>query len=226
DRRRERLSDGLFGEARLVATGRRPHGPSADSRPGRSLSRALCGHVSPIPRGEGAGRPWRIATQVGIEMTRASAGTPKVSVVIPSYGRKASVERALRALGRQTFPADLFEAVVSIDGSDDGTRESVAAFRAPYFIRGIWNPNRGRAAACNAGIRQARGSLVILLDDDMEPAPDFVESHARAHESDVVRGVLGAVPVAVERDSPPVVQFIATGFALHLEKLGRPGHRI
>jgi len=151
---------------------------------------------------------------------------PSVSVVIPTYRRKASVERALGALCAQSFPAHQFETIVSIDGSEDGTRESVAAFSAPYAVRGIWRPNRGRAAACNAGIREARGELVVLLDDDMEPEPQFLECHVRAHASGKARGVLGAVPVAIGPESPAVARFIADRFARHLEKLERPGNEI
>ncbi len=151
---------------------------------------------------------------------------PGVSIVIPTYRRKASLGRALEALCRQTFPATQFEAVVSIDGSEDGTRESVAAFAAPYALHGIWRPNGGRAAACNAGIRAARGELVILLDDDMEPVPHFLDAHVRAHLSGKRRGILGAVPVAVGPESPPIASFIAKKFNRHLEKLARPDHEI
>jgi GT2 family glycosyltransferase len=159
-------------------------------------------------------------------MTRGSDAVPRVSVVIPTYRRRVSVERALDALRRQTFPAEQFETVVSIDGSEDGTRESVATFRAPYALHGIWRPNGGRAAACNAGIRAARGALIVLLDDDMEPEPLLLESHVRAHPPGTRRGVLGAVPVAVEPGSPPVVRFIADRFDRHLQKLARPEHKI
>ena len=126
--------------------------------------------------------------------------TPRVSVVIPTYRRRASVERVLEALRRQTFSADLFETVVSVDGSEDGTRESVAAFPAPYALKGLWQANRGRAAACNAGVRAARGELIVLLDDDMEPAAEFLEAHVGAHATGATRGVLGAVPVALGDD--------------------------
>jgi len=155
---------------------------------------------------------------------------PQVSVVIPTYRRKASVERALKGLCCQSLPPDRFEVVVSIDGSEDGTRECVAEFRAPFSLRGLWQPNGGRAAACNAGIRAARGALVILLDDDMEPAPHFVASHVEAHVPDKgsagPRGVIGAVPVVVTPDASPIVRYIAEGFAQHLEKLAQPGREI
>src|SRR6266545_2159750 len=94
---------------------------------------------------------------------------PTVSIIIPTYQRSSSVARALRALAPQTFSPDRFEVIVSIDGSSDATREMVAQFPAPFDLRCIWQPNRGRAGACNAGILAAKGELLVLLDDDMEP---------------------------------------------------------
>ncbi len=159
-------------------------------------------------------------------MSEAATAELPVSVVIPTYRRRSSVERLLAALDQQTFPPDRFEAVVSIDGSEDGTRESVAAHACRYALRSVWQPNAGRASACNAGIRASRGRVVVLLDDDMEPTPEFLDAHVRAHAAAPPRGVLGAVPVAVTEDSTPVVRFIAEGFAKHLQKLARPEHRI
>jgi GT2 family glycosyltransferase len=52
-------------------------------------------------------------------------GTPTLSVVIPTYRRRDSVARVLDALTRQTVPPEEFELIVSIDGSEDGTRELV-----------------------------------------------------------------------------------------------------
>src|SRR5512135_2587732 len=103
--------------------------------------------------------------------------TPYVSVIIPTYNRRDSVERALRALAHQTLAPETYEVIVSIDGSQDGTREMVATFVAPYQLSGIWQPNQGRAAACNAGIRAAQGDVLVILDDDMEAAPGFVLGH-------------------------------------------------
>src|SRR5512147_2927642 len=96
--------------------------------------------------------------------------TPYVSVIIPTYNRRDSVERTLRALTHQTLAADAYEVIVSIDGSQDGTREMVDAFATPYRLTCVWQSNQGRAAACNAGIRMAQGDVLVILDDDMEPA--------------------------------------------------------
>ena len=126
---------------------------------------------------------------------------------------------------RQTLPAEQFEVIVSIDGSDDGTREMVQSLRTSFRLAALWQPNRGRAAACNAGIRVAEGDLLILLDDDMEPAPQFLTAHLAAHAATERLGVVGAAPVSVQPSSPPIVDYIGWKFNQHLETLAQAGHQ-
>jgi GT2 family glycosyltransferase len=149
----------------------------------------------------------------------------RVSVVIPTYNRCASVERVLVALSRQSLPADEYEVIVSIDGSMDGTQEMVAQFAAPYRLRSIWRPNRGRSAACNTGIRMAIGQLLILLDDDMEPDFGFLAAHLRAHAEATRFGVVGAAPVPFTQSSPAVVQYVGLKFNSHLKTLAQPHYQ-
>jgi len=126
---------------------------------------------------------------------------------------------------RQTLSAEQFEVIVSIDGSDDGTREMVQSLRTSFRLVALWQPNRGRAAACNAGIRVAEGDLLILLDDDMEPAPQFLTAHLAAHAATERLGVVGAAPVSVQPSSPPIVDYIGWKFNQHLETLAQAGHQ-
>jgi GT2 family glycosyltransferase len=102
----------------------------------------------------------------------------------------------------------------------------VAAFSAPYHLDFIWQLNRGRAAACNAGIRIARGDLLVILDDDMEPAPDCLKCHSDAHPTGSRFGVMGAVPIECENNDPPVAAYIAAKFNRHLDALVRADHQL
>ena len=154
-----------------------------------------------------------------------TVATP-ISVVIPTYQRRAAIARALRALACQTLPAVRYEVIVSIDGSDDGTREMVAEFPAPYSLRAVWRPNHGRAGACNAGIRAASGDLIVLLDDDMEASPELLAAHQCAHGDAPARGVIGAAPVVPEEPARPLAQFIRAGFERRMAKLARPDYSI
>ena len=145
-----------------------------------------------------------------------------ISVVIPTYQRRIALERALSALSAQTLPPTEYEVIVAIDGSDDGTREMLAGVAAPYRLHVLWQPNRGRAAACNAGVRAATGDLVVLLDDDMQASPAFLAAHQRAHGSAVARAVIGAAPVVPVDAAHPLAEFIRAGFARRLATLARP----
>jgi len=148
----------------------------------------------------------------------------RISVVIPTYRRRLSVERALRALARQSVSATEFEVVVVANGPDDGTMALLSAFAAPFALRPLQRQEPGRAGACNEGIVAASGDLVVLLDDDMEPVPEFLAAHRRAHEAGRV-GVVGAAPVVLGPAASAAAGYIAARFERHLAKLATPGHR-
>ncbi len=147
-----------------------------------------------------------------------------ISIVIPTFQRAGPLQRLLWSLAVQSLPAAEFDVVVSIDGSTDGTGEMLESFRAPYRLRWAWQPNAGRAAACNAAIRVAKGEVIVILDDDMEPSRGLLEAHQREHPPGSRRCVMGAVPIVVDDDAPPHVRYVATKFDDHLARLARPDH--
>jgi GT2 family glycosyltransferase len=151
---------------------------------------------------------------------------PRISVVIPTYQRRDSVLRLLGSLGTQSIPPEAYEVIVAVDGSSDGTTDAVRGFAAPYAVSALEGPNRGRAGACNAGIRAASGDIVVLLDDDMEASPSFLSAHLRAHEGPRARAVVGAAPIRVAAESPPFVRYMADGFRSRLERMARPGYQL
>ncbi len=152
--------------------------------------------------------------------------TPPISVVIPTYQRRESLLRTLASLRDQTLPAGEYEVIAAVDGSSDGSAEAARGFPAPYALSVLEQPNRGRARACNGGMRAASGELVVLLDDDMEASPGFLVAHARAHQGPGQRAVVGAAPIVVAPASPPFVRYMADGFRGRLERMGQPGYRL
>jgi glycosyltransferase involved in cell wall biosynthesis len=117
-----------------------------------------------------------------------------VSVVIPTRGRLTLLLRLLDALATQDHPRSLLQVIVVADG-DAATAE---ALRGRPGLQVIEQAQAGPAAARNRGIEQARGEIVLFLDDDVIPAPWCVRRHAEAHagRSDVV--VIG--PLLPPRD--------------------------
>jgi glycosyltransferase involved in cell wall biosynthesis len=94
---------------------------------------------------------------------------PLVSVVIPTLGRPALVERAVRTALAQTM-SDL-EVIVVVDGDDPDTCATLAAL-ADERLRVINHPhNRGAGAARDTGAAAAAGTWIALLDDDDEWLP-------------------------------------------------------
>jgi GT2 family glycosyltransferase len=153
-------------------------------------------------------------------------GRCRLSVIVPTYQRCASLERTLAALSRQTVPPTKYEVIVVIDGSCDGSWEMVKELSTPYNLRAICQPNQGRASACNTGIRAATGELLLIMDDDIEPTPECLAAHLRVHEGDARVGAMGAVPVVLEKLSFPVARYIHWKFDGHFAKLARPGYEL
>jgi len=118
---------------------------------------------------------------------------PGVSVVMPTYGRRDSLLRVLRALDRQGVAAGAFEVVVVCDGDVDGSAGACRAL-APelsYVLRVVEQDNAGPAAARNRGVDEARGELIVFLDDDVVPAPEFVATHLAAQAGQEARVTIG-----------------------------------
>ncbi len=104
-------------------------------------------------------------------MNESTSPTPHISIVIPFYNRVAEVKPCLDAVLGQNLPEDLFVEVVCVDnGSTDGTREELTKF--PVIV--IDCQRRGPAAARNAGIAAARGSIIAFTDSDCMPQPDWL----------------------------------------------------
>ena len=100
---------------------------------------------------------------------------PYISVIIPVYHDWESLDRALDALGRQTWPKNRFEIiVVNNDPADD--------FPAKYPNQNLRMACEGKAgsyAARNKGIRISRGDILGFCDADCIPCPCWLEKAVR-----------------------------------------------
>ena len=139
----------------------------------------------------------------------------RISVVIPSFNRRQTLERVLEAYERQTPEAPPFEVVVVDDGSTDDTAELLAS-RHPnrYRLRHAVQDNGGPARARNRGLELARGDLVLFTGDDVEPTPDLLAEHARAHEE---HATSTAIVLGLTRWHPEAE---ATATMRHVDGLG------
>ena len=96
-----------------------------------------------------------------------------VSVVVANYGRAELLRACLQSLLEQTWPR--LEILVVDNGSRDHSAEVVSSF-ADRGVRLLpLTENRGFAAAVNLGVRESRGELVALLNNDAVASPEWIE---------------------------------------------------
>jgi glycosyltransferase involved in cell wall biosynthesis len=125
---------------------------------------------------------------------------PFISVVVPTYNRRRSLQRLLEALDRQTYPVARFEVIVVDDGSSDGTPDFVGGWPSAYRLRVLQQEHAGPAAARNCGVAAAKGELIVFLDDDVAPVPGLLEQHVRTHQNHTQAVVIG--PMSPPGDWP------------------------
>jgi GT2 family glycosyltransferase len=119
---------------------------------------------------------------------------PSVTVVVPTYNRSDFIERALDSLLKQNYPADRLDVIAVDDGSTDGTREVLERLRRAHSnFRYLLQENRGPAAARNAAIREARGEIVLFMDDDCIADPNWAAELVRPYSDPKVGGVAGRI---------------------------------
>jgi glycosyltransferase involved in cell wall biosynthesis len=103
------------------------------------------------------------------------------SVIVPSRGDPAKLAALLEALAAQTIPAERREILIVLDGmvAATGLAERAAAAGATLLVLPV---RGGPGAARHHGAARARGAWLAFTEDDVTPAPDWLEQAARRIE--------------------------------------------
>jgi glycosyltransferase involved in cell wall biosynthesis len=102
--------------------------------------------------------------------------SPLVTVVVACRDNESQIERCIRSVQAQSWPADRLEILVADGMSVDATREILGRLaQDDPRIRLIDNAAGVPAAGLNECIRRARGDVVVRVDVDGERAHNFVE---------------------------------------------------
>jgi glycosyltransferase involved in cell wall biosynthesis len=113
----------------------------------------------------------------------------KVSVIIPVYNEKHTIEEIIRRVKAQNIASEI---LIVDDGSTDGTRQIIESMDGEGEIKVILHDrNLGKGAAVRTGIQNASGDVLLIQDADLEYDPRDYSSLLQPIEeglADVVYG--------------------------------------
>ncbi len=122
--------------------------------------------------------------------------TPKfISIIIPTYNSRSSLEKLLGSLCRQTYPMDKSEVIVVDDGSLDNTSEMVKREidKAPFVLKYFFQENKGPAAARNLGIKNSKGDVVVFTDSDCIVSEKWLAELVKGYDDEQVAATGGSI---------------------------------
>ena len=108
---------------------------------------------------------------------------PPVSVVIPTLREEAYLPPLLISLSNQTYTP--IEAIVA-DSSPSPTGEMTEVICRKYGAKYVYVPELNVARARNEGASAAEGDILVFIDADCIPSPDYIERLVHALEQGCV----------------------------------------
>jgi len=93
---------------------------------------------------------------------------PRISVVVCTYNGARTLAETLKHLKKLKYPD--YEVIVV----NDGSRDNSAIIASEYGVHLISTENRGLSSARNTGMQAATGEIVVYVDDDAYPDPDWL----------------------------------------------------
>jgi cellulose synthase/poly-beta-1,6-N-acetylglucosamine synthase-like glycosyltransferase len=154
---------------------------------------------------------------------------PVVSCIITCYSEGRDVQKTLRSLAEQLYPGHI-QMIPVIDGALQNRETHRAAEAFGPELKGV--PNRtltvlpklqrgGRVSSLNAGLRLAKGPIVMALDGDTSFDNDMVANAVRHFADANVVGVAGNLRVRNARKSLATrLQAIEYMLSIHASKVG------
>lgn len=119
---------------------------------------------------------------------------PLLSIVVPAYNEQENIAAAAAEVKKHMQQASIpYEMIFVDDGSSDGTWQSIAEQAEQNSqIRGLrFSRNFGKEGAIFAGLKEARGDCMVVMDCDLQHPPEILLEMYRLWKQgyEVVEGI-------------------------------------
>ncbi|REE86229.1 GT2 family glycosyltransferase [Paenibacillus taihuensis] len=137
--------------------------------------------------------------QEGLRTGQSSFGTyfEGTSIIIPNYNQVDYLKQCIASIRRFTNPP--FEIIVVDNASTDGAGAYLASLGSAVRYR-VLESNRGFAGAINVGMMMARGSYLLLLNNDTVVAENWLSNMLACLNSSPTVGMVGPVTNYISGD--------------------------
>lgn len=115
----------------------------------------------------------------GMEGSGGARGEPvqrdvAVSILMSTFKRAIVLRETLESMAAMQPPGCNWELLCVDNSGDQETKSVVAEFKSLLPVRYLVERKRGKNAALNAGIRGARGAVLVFTDDDVTVDEDWL----------------------------------------------------
>lgn len=115
--------------------------------------------------------------------------TNKVTVIVPTYKPGSYLWECLDSLNNQTFPKDVYEVIVVLNGCDNPWKSEIKKYlteRQLDNFRLIHTLAAGVSNARNVALDAATGEYIAFIDDDDFVSPSYIEELYACASKDVI----------------------------------------
>ena len=142
-------------------------------------------------------------------MTEKVGSVPSASVIVCTHRRPTQLARCLEVIARLRGPS--FETIVVENDSPGTGAEAIALAHSARYIH---EPTPGLGRARNIGARAATGEVVLYIDDDAEPEPEWVERMLVEFDDPKVVAVAGRIIALTDGSADAETRAREAGFPL------------
>ena len=151
-----------------------------------------------------------------------NATSPIISVIISTYNRQAYIITGLQCLASQTLSKDKYEVVIVDNHCTDNTAALVKEFLQEHPslpFRYVYEEQKGVSFGRDRGIHEAKGEILVYLDDDAESEPDLLENYLSFFEKHTDAAGAGGriLPKYSEKPKPKWMSGWLNGFIAHVD---------